>query len=198
MANKEYTSRQAAENYLLITVDPSFYEQVDIWIGEIEDYIDLLTGRNFKADTVDSMKKYDGDGSSEIIIDDCISVSSIIIKSTDGSIIYDDLVAGEDYFLEPANDSPKNSIRLYGYKFARGIQNIEVTAKWGYSATVPANIQFSAMVLLSNIINYSNTSEGELQSLTAGKVSLSFKQKDKIDDYEKVEEILDSYKKYEF
>ncbi len=198
MANKEYTSRQEVENYLLITIDPSFYDQVETWIGEVEDYIDQQTGRNFKADSVDSAKNYDGDGSNELLIDDCISVSGITIKSTDGTVLYDDLVAGEDYFLEPSNELPKNSIRLYGYKFARGIQNIEVEAKWGYSAIVPPNIKFAATVLLANIINYSNTSERELQSLTAGKVSMTFRQKDKIDDYQKVEEILDSYKKYEF
>jgi hypothetical protein len=54
------------------------------------------------------------------------------------------------------------------------------------------------MVLLSNIINFSNTTEGELQSLTAGKVTMSFKQQDKIDDYGKVEKILESYKKYDY
>lgn len=198
MANKAYTTRQAVENYLLITIDPSFYAQVETWIGEVEAQIDQETEQNFKADAVDSIRKYSGDGSNVLLIDDCVSVSYVVIKSTDGSVVYDDLVAGEDYFLEPDNETPKDKITLYGYRFSRGIQNIEVTAKWGSSVDVPANIQFAAMVLLSNIINGSFTSEGELQSLTAGKVTMTFKQQEKIDDYGKVEKILESYKRYNY
>jgi hypothetical protein len=198
MANKAYTTRQAVENYLLITIDQSFYAQIETWIGEVEAHIDQETEQNFKADTVNSIKKYNGNGSNELLIDNCVSISSIVIKATDGTIIYDDLVEGTDYFLEPANETPKNKITLYGYRFSRGMQNIEVNAKWGYSVDVPANIQFAAMVLLANIINASFTSEGELQSLTAGKVTMTFKQQTKIDDYGKVENILESYKKYNY
>ena len=76
---KGYTSRQQIENYLLITVDPSFYTQINSWIEQIETYIDKTTGRNFIADTVASAKLYDGDGTSELLIDDCVDVTEVKI-----------------------------------------------------------------------------------------------------------------------
>ncbi len=192
---KGYTSIAAIQNYLLTDITANFQPQVVKWIEQIEKYIDNQTGRNFLADSTDSVKCYDGDGTSELHIDDCISISKIEICNTEGEVIEDDLVAGEDYFLEPANDLPKTHIRLYGHIFTKGIQNIKITAKWGYSAAVPDDIVFAATVLVSNIINYSNTSDGEVQSITMGKVTMSFRDPAKRDDYNKVDDILDSYVK---
>lgn len=193
---KNYTSITAVQNYLLTNIDLAFHSQVNSWMEEVEEYIDNETERNFLADTVATEKSYDGNGCSELLIDDCVEITKLEIKTTEGDIIIDDLVLGTDYFLEPANDLPKTSIILYGYIFSRGIQNIKVTAKWGYSVAVPKSIQFVAMVLLANIINFSNQSEGELQSVNIGSCSFSYKDTSKRDDFNKVAEILDSYKKY--
>jgi hypothetical protein len=193
---KGYTTRQEIENYLLITIDSSFHAQIESWIEQVENYIDQMTDRNFVADSVASERSYDGDGSNELLIDDCVEITKLEILTTDGDVIYDDLVEGEDYFFEPTNELPKTSIKLYGYRFAKGIQNIKVTAKWGYSIAAPAGIKFAAMVIASNIINFSNQSEGEINSLSVGSYSVSFKDQNKRDDFERVPEILDSFKKY--
>jgi len=195
---KGYTSIANIQNYLLTNIDLAFQPKVEKWIESIEAYIDNQTCRNFIADTVATEKSYDGNGLHELLIDDCISITSLEIKTTDGDVILDDLVEGTDYFLEPSNELPKQSIRLYGYIFNRGIQNVKVTAKWGYSADVPADIEHSATVLVSNIIDFSNQSDGEIQTLNVGSYSVSFADPDKRDDFEKVPEILDMYKKYDF
>jgi hypothetical protein len=195
---KGYTTIGQIQNYLLTDIDLAFQTQVNDWIAQVEKYIDQKTGRNFVADATDSIRSYDGNGISELLIDDCVSITKIEIRSTDGEVLEDDLVAGTDYFLEPSNETPKNQIRLYGYIFSKGIQNIKITGKWGFSSTVPADIMTAATVLVANIINFSNQSDGEIQSMAVGRYTVSFKDKKQIEDFEQVEEILDSYKKYEF
>jgi hypothetical protein len=195
---KGYTTIQQIQNYLLLDIALLFQSQVEEWISQVEDYIDQKTGRNFVADTVASIKSYNGNGSNELIIDDCVDVTKIEIYDTDGNLLEGSLVAGTDYFLEPANDTPKQSIRLYGHIFSRGIQNIKVTAKWGYSVEAPKSIVNAATILVSNIINFSNQSDGEIQSLSVGSYNVSFKDQSKRDDFERVPEILDSFIKYDY
>ena len=127
---KGYTSRIEIQNYLLITIDASQQAQVDAWITGMEAYVDRMTGRNFIADAVASEKKYDGDNTGVLLIDDCVEVSEITID--DG-----DPLDTDDYYLYPANELPKRKIKYPGGTFPRGYQNISVTAKWGYSVTVP-------------------------------------------------------------
>jgi hypothetical protein len=195
---KGYTTIAQIQNYLLTDVDLAFQPQVESWIDQIENYIDQQTDRNFVADTVASIKSYDGNGLDEIAIDDCVSVTKVEVYDTEGNVVLDTLVAGTDYFLLPNNELPKQSIKLYGYRFTKGIQNIKVTAKWGYSVAVPSSIMFAATVLVANIINFSNQSDGEIQSLSVGSYNVSFKDQAKRDDFERVPDILDSYKKYDF
>jgi hypothetical protein len=195
---KGYTTIEQIENYLLTEINIGFETQVESWIEEVEDYIDQMTGRNFVADTVASIKSYNGNGRNELIIDDCVDITKLEIYDTDGNLLEGNLVKGTDYFLEPANDTPKQSIRLYGHIFSRGIQNIKVTAKWGYSVSAPKSIVNVATILVSNIISFSNQSSGEIQTLSVGSYNVSFKDQPKRDDFERVPEILNSFIKYDY
>lgn len=190
MTPKGYTTRQQIENYLLITIDSSFYAQIDDWIAQAEKYIDNETARNFIADSVASAKLYDGNGSSSLLIDDAVSISEVKID--------DDVIPTDEYYLYPANETPKNEIFLEGSRFYRGNQNISISGKWGFSSAVPEDITFAATVIVANIINFSNQSEGEVQSMAIGRYTVSFKDKEKIDDFNKVGDILAGYKKFTF
>jgi len=185
MANKGYTSRGRVENYMLITIDPSFYDQVEEWIGEVESYIDDFTGRNFKADAEASDRVYDGDRSPDLIIDDAVAV-------TTNGVTIDGDAAGE-YLLYPANALPKTRVHLKSGKFPRGDQNVTVNAKWGYSESVPANIVWAATVLLAGIIDYAWNGSGEVQSETIGRYSVTYRTPDGQKDYERAQDILNSY-----
>jgi hypothetical protein len=162
---KGYTTRQAVENYLLITIDASFYTQITTWLEQIEKYIDTVTGRNFVADTVASIKKYDGDGSNKLLIDDCIAVTKVEVDDEELDSETDDPDFPE-YYTYPANSLPITRLESDSGVFVPGRKIVEVTAKWGYSAAAPADIAFAATVLLAGIINYSNDSEGEVKSMT--------------------------------
>ena len=181
---KGYTSIAKLENYLLLTIDTDFYEQIQNWIEQAESHIDRYTGRNFIADAVASEKVYDGDNSDTLLIDEAVEVTKVEV----------DDVEKTTYYQYPANALPKRKIRLSDDVFARGMQNVSVTAKWGYSVACPADISFAAMVLVAGIINNSNN-DGDVQSEKIGNYQVSYSSKG-MDDFAKAGEILNSYKKY--
>ena len=197
---KGYTTRQQIENYLLITIDQSFYAQVDSWIEEIEAHIDQVTGRNFVADTVASARYFDGDNNSKILIDDAVAITEI--KIGDNTAIIPDtdpLKADGDFLLYPLNTLPKTKISLRGGWFPRyPEQGIKVTGKWGYSVAAPADIQLAATVLVAGIIDYSWNAEGEVASMTIGRYSVSYKTDAGWKDFDRVPAILKSYRKFTF
>jgi len=192
---KGYTTRQEVENYLLITIDASFYAQVDAWIESVEAYIDRRTGRNFVADVAASVRKYDGDGSNIQLIDDAVAITKVEV---DDEEIVPDSSTEEGYFAYPANDLPKTKLETDGNLFAQGRQNVEVTAKWGYSVAVPTDIKRAATVFVAGIINFSDEGKGEVSSETIGAYSVSYKTTQERDDFNRAIETLKAYKKFTF
>jgi len=187
---KGYTSRQEVENYLLITIDASFYDQIESWQEQIEKHIDKLTGRNFVADDEATEKSYDGDGTKTLLIDDCVSIDEIKINDKE--------IDEADYYLYPANETPKKKIVLAGTVFAKGNQNVTIKAKWGYSVEAPDDIKFAATVMVAGIINYSLNAEGETQSESIGSYSVSYKNEKQWQDFDRIQAILKYYKRYIF
>jgi len=194
---KGYTTVVKIENYLLTNVAAYFHTQVEEWIASMENYVEKITGRVFIADTVASTRKYDGldvsetfptAGANDLYIDDCVSVTSLYIE--------DNLIDPTDYVLYPANELPKTRIRLLedsGESFMAGEQEIDVTAKWGYSVAVPSDIEFATTVLTSGIVNYSNLAEGEVKSENIGSYSVTYKDEKQWQDFERAKEILAMY-----
>lgn len=197
---KGYTTRQEIENYLLITIDPSFYTQVNNWITDIEAYIDNQTGRNFKADTNATKRVYDGDNTSSILIDDCVEVTEVKI-GTDTPLNKDESGIEDDYFLYPQNaladKRPFNRIKLVGGYFPKyPMQTNQITAKWGYSVDVPSDIKQAATILVAGIINYSWNAEGEVKSMNIGSYAVTYKDEKQWQDFDRLVETFKHYIKY--
>lgn len=192
---KGYTNLTTIENYLLTVIDSAFVGQIEEWIADIEKYIDMKTGRNFIADTVATVKKYDGDNSRALLIDDCVEVTEVKIGTDDPLSV---AVPGEeDYFLYPANDLPKTKIKLAGGVFPSWpMQGISVKAKWGFSVDVPADIRQAATVLIAGIINYSLQAEGEVKSMSIGRYTVTYKDEKQWQDFDRLEEVFKHYVKY--
>lgn len=200
MAAKGYTNRTEVQNYLLTKVKEEFWAQVDRWIEQIERYIDEETGRNFIADSALSTRLFDGSGTNKQLIDDCVEISQVKL-SKDADPLEDES-GSEAYFKYPNNARlrtppvPYTRLELACGSFPRGKQNIRVRAKWGYSTSVPQDIKFAATVLVAGIVNFSNDSEGEVQSMTIGRYSVTYKTKQEWQDFEQIQGILDHYRKY--
>jgi len=183
---KGYCAKSDIENYLLQTIDSSFDAQVNKWISQIEAYIDRYCNRNFIAET--GIKKYDGNGKKSILVDDFVTVTRLTIDDTDI----------DDYYIYPANSERKYEIYLVNDIFSRGHQNIEIEAKWGYSATVPDDIRLAATILVAGIILFSNNLSQQKRSESLGDYTVSYKDDRGWQDFDRAKNILDSYRKITF
>lgn len=190
---KGYTTRQKVENYLLITIDPSFYDTVNRWIEGIEVYIDKMTGRSHEVSASATARLYDGNGGHTLYIDDASEITKV---ETGGPDNWSE-IATADYYKYPSNAAPYKSIYLPGGRFPAGRQNVRVTAKWGAGA-IPADIELAATVLVAGIINNAYSSDGEVQSMTIGPYSVTYKDQDQLQDFDKVKEILQLNKRFYF
>lgn len=197
MAAKGYTTKAALENYGLIEIDNSFDDQIDTWIEEIERYIEQFTGRVFIADETATARRFDGNGEDTMLVDDFIDLDSVVIKDTEGTTL--DTVPAANIFLYPANTLPKTKITLYNYLFTLGLQNIYITAQWGYSAAVPSDIRLATTILVTGIINFGKgTNKSNVRSETIGRYSVSYGDEKGWQDFARAINIIESYKKYAF
>jgi hypothetical protein len=189
---KGYTTKSDIEDFMLKTIDTSFDARIAIWIEAIENYIDKLTGRNFVADSAASVKKYDGDNYAQMVVDDFILDEAGITVVIDGATI-----ASTDYLLYPANGARKNKVALTAGIFTRGQQNIEITAKWGYSEECPADVRLAATTLVAGVIGCAPGNKS-VRSESIGSYSVSYDSDTGWQSFDNAMKILSAYKKYTF
>lgn len=194
MAKRGYTNEISIENYLLTDIDASFSTQIDAWIEAAEKFIEKYTGRIFIADSVASEKKYDGDNEDVIFVDDFISLTSAYLGDTLLESEADD-ADDPDFYQYPANTEYKNKLELIGGVWSQGHKNVKITAKWGYSAAVPADVKFAATVIVAGIINAGNKSIKSVRQETIGRYSVQYSDDKGWSDYEEAIKILNLYRK---
>lgn len=204
MQPKGYTTEEIIENYLLQNIDATFSDQIDSWIAGIEKIIDQYTGRNFIADSTATARLFDGDGRQDLLIDECVAVTKVEVGlDSYGNSFLEISASGADrYFTYPANATlksvPIHKISLNARGWAPGRQNNRITAKWGYSATVPADIQFAATVFVAGILNQHRQGGDEIKSEHIGNYTVTYNTDqgaNSFGDFENAKRILDSYKK---
>lgn len=198
---KGYTNIDAIEAYLLIDIAQYFEEQVNEWIAEVEKFIENVTNRtSFIADASATARYYDGENTRELFIDDAVDITEISLGTDDNATVYEPADLREEYMLYPANalvdKKPYSSIKLTSGIFPRGDQNIRITAKWGYSVTVPADIKLVATMLVSDIIEESMSAEGEVQSMSIGRYSVTYKTEERWQSLAEVKAMIETYRSY--
>jgi len=198
---KGYTNIDAIEAYLLIDIAQYFEEQVNEWVAQVEKYIENVTNRSsFIADASATARYYDGDNTRELFIDDAVEITEISLGTGDDATIYVPADLREDYLLYPNNaivdKKPYTSVKLTGGIFPRGDQNIKITAKWGYSVVVPADIKLVATILVSDIIEESMSAEGEVQSMSIGRYSVTYKTEERWQSLPEVKAMIENYRSY--
>lgn len=190
------TTKENVENYLLIDIDPSFDDQITEWIMAIEKYIANVTDRKIIADTIDTDYKYDGKGKDSLVIDDFISIASVQIGEDPDNLT--DVTTDVRYY--PSNKVPFTKlVRPYGI-FEKGYQNVIVSGKQGFCSgdAIPEDLVLAATVLVAGIINYSNSSQGEVQSETIGRYSVTYNKDSQIQDYKNAKETVLGYKRFRY
>ena len=200
MSAKGYTTEAKIENFLNKSITTG---QADDYILATEKLIDNFTGKNFVADIVASERKFNGCGGRNILIDDCIEITKVERGLDEYGDSEEEISAGgyDGYFLFPNNYEEKgypiNEVHLRARNWIKGIQNNTITAKWGYSETVPDDVSFSATIIASGMYNYNRGGgAGSVKSEKIGNYSVSYQDEEGWDEFNKAKLILNNYRKW--
>lgn len=183
------TSIQNVKDYALIEIESAYEPVVQNYIDSVTAFIERYTGRIFSQSYEATERTYDGNGESELFIDDAVEIEQVKLGDT--------VLETSDFRLYPSNRLPKTRIILPYRQFPNGAQNVTVTAKWGYGE-VPKDLEFAATVMVAGIINaqQSKNSDGEVQSETIGRYSVSYAQNsNQSHDFSNAMKILKLYRK---
>jgi len=195
-----YTTETKVENYLMVDIDPTMSSQISDWISAVERYINDYTERKhgFEA-TAATTRYFDGNGLREINVDEFVSLTSVEILESNGSDVEWTLTSGwdNDYIAYPYNEVPQYRLVLtansqVGAWFS-GAKRIKITAVWGYSSTVPKDIELAATMLVASIVE-KGLRGGTVQSESLGDYSISYGSVDATAEVMGVKKILDKYK----
>ena len=201
-----YTTQAKIENMFGITLTAAqAVAMIDI-IAAVKIFIDRYVGKTFEA--VNEARYFDWNGGRTFEVDSFVGSATIQFLNSDGTVARTLTVgADHDYIVAPYNNSSdgsseKNTIMLtnsgwgssgwWWSSLPSGTRAIKVTANWGYSTTVPADIQLIATKLAGLSIQEEN--EGILTSIRLGDYSASFGTVDKVAGTFSVEAVLDSYR----
>lgn len=154
-----YTTKEKVAAYLGVTSD----KIEDDWLEWTSRYIETYTCQKFCPAT--TTEKYDIERlrESTLILDNYPILELQEVKN-DGTIMpLNDIAVYEDEGVLKIKDSfiTSSSKILESGFFARGIQTVIVTYKYGYSS-VPKEIEWAATVLASSIASSSLTSTGTI------------------------------------
>lgn len=199
MADKEYTTESKIEEYLNVDIATG---KAAAAILAAQDIIDNYTSRNFKADSTASAKLFNGNNTQALIIDDCVEVTKVEVGSNMWGDSFSEQVntgSTPQYYKLPANYAadkvPIRKIGLRNMIFISGHANHRITAKWGYSATVPDDISMAATVLASGIYNQNRgENTGPIKSEKIGEYQVSYANEKGLNDLEQAMATLDRYK----
>jgi len=202
MSAKGYTTEEKIEAMLGVAITDG---AVARYIEAAEKLIDKLTGRNFIADSVAVARDFDGTGKQEMYIDDCIEITKVELGNDAYGDNYTEISAGgsNGYYLHPVNykveELPIRAIHLRSNVWLNGLSNNKITAKWGYSESVPADIEFIATVLAAGMYQfYKKSGFKGAKSEKIGNYSVSYKNDNGWSDYNLSIELIEQYKKLYF
>lgn len=190
MANKTYTTVAKVENYLLTEIDPSFESQVTAWIEGVSRMMERMTGREFSADATGSARYYDGRGADTLLIDDALEVSAVEV----GDFYGENFAAITDFVKK---GTPIRKLIRKGV-FDEGHENVKVTAKWGYPATTPPDIELCCTILVAGIINNQNKGKQAVKSEKLGEYQVTYHDEKGLADYNNALAILNTHKRILF
>lgn len=121
-------------------------------IDAVTDEVAKRTRRQFVADTVDTTRTYDGSGTSELEVDEMVSLTSATVIGLPGDPGYDlsNVVLVQEQTRphtritasQGSLPAMTSSVLMFPYLriFPTGRQNIQIVGKFGYGATVPVDL----------------------------------------------------------
>lgn len=127
------SSTDASYTAALATAVTSASRMIDRYIGRWDNY--------FYPSTDAETRYYDAVGGKEMLIDECMSITSVSVAEDYDLSSYTDWTDGTDYLTFPYNSSPKFQIIIHPdsgkYKFPVYRKAVKVVGRFGGSLTVP-------------------------------------------------------------
>lgn len=184
--SKPYTTELDVENYLTITIDPSFATQLGSWINAMSRWCDKYANRTLYDDESTTML-YDGELTDLMLIDDVVDITEVKV---DGVVI-----DPADYYKYPQNKGYTSRIALKNGNFTSGRQNVSVTGKHAMSKTLPDDVKFACTVLVAGIVNSSILGNKKGTTEKIGGYSITYKTDAEANDFLNAKQILSGYKR---
>lgn len=191
----DYTTVTKVENYTLQNIDPAFEPKVEEWVAAMSRFADSYCNRKLVADGSDSTRYFDGNGRHWLAIDDCQSITTVEVGDAWG----DTMTATTSYVSYPRT-APHRALILKAGEFTPGVQNVAITADWGYMAASDTDydqLSFAVTVLVGGIINSLNPNTQIKKSERVGDYSVSYYDDKGVADYESAMRILNNFRKLE-
>ena len=200
MSAKGYTTKVDVEAYMGKAVPSTATAFIDVWIESVEQMIEKITDRVFKADATASERVYDGQGGvrqkfDEFVIDS-ETTPGVTIKL--GEEEPRTTVAAGDFRIYPNNQENKNTIDLKSATFNLGNQNVRITAKWGAYKAVPADIKLAATIIVAGLVNNSSPDKGAMRSESFGAYSVTYATEKGWGDFNNAKQIVAARKRFTF
>lgn len=159
-----YATLDDLREYLGVTLtadDPLLEDALSVAEAAVNDY----TGRTFGAVSASGTRIFDG-RRTRCLIDDATAVT-VVEDSADRHTW--STVATTDWWKEPANSTPYTAIVAASPLAAF----VRVTATWGYSATVPAQVRRATLMLAARYHRRRESVEGVAGSGDFGPIRIS-------------------------
>ena len=180
-----YIDKAKIEKYMGLTIDSGLDAFIASLISGAEKYIDKYCGgrhfakRWFEDADDDRTFRYDGNDNTKIAIDDLRELTSLTVDDIE-------LTEDKDFHLYPLNadeyDMPFEWIELIQpetrllnvnsrlssappYIFDKGQRTIVIVGKFGFSTSVPEDIELAALKIVGGIIK-ENVGDADLREVT--------------------------------
>jgi hypothetical protein len=200
--DKGYTTKALIQAFLGgITIA----DDLSPYILATQAYIDGYTSRSFKADSTASARYFNGDGSQELTIDDCVEITKVEVGVNAYGDSFSEIpkTGANRYYTLPNNNTawgvPIRKIFSRANYFIMGIQNQKITAKWGWATTPPEDLQMSATIIASGMYNANRQlGDASVKSESIGSYSVSYDNINGSEEWASLKSainILNSYKK---
>ena len=198
---KAYTTEAKLNTFLGITIASG---EADDAINGAVDIIDQYTDRNFIADSEASARYFSGDDSQYLFIDECIEVTKVELALDGYGDSYEELTedVSNGYYALPRESGdtrrkPIDELHGRGRNWVAGEGNHRITAKWGYSVSVPAAIATAATVLAAGIYNMMRgNGGGSKKSEKIGNYQVTYQTPQEWAALDKAKQIIEQYTKY--
>ena len=171
-----YTTKAKIEKVIGQDIPVAYNTAITDWIASVKVWIDKYCGKTFEAASED--RYYDGNGLRELAVDSFVGSATVLILNPDGTTMQT-LTQGQadDFVTWPYNDTEKNRLVLMSEAsigaFPTGKRRVKVTATFGGSSAVPADIELIAFKLVGSIYTKGQDG-GPVSSETLGDYSVSF------------------------